>query len=354
VRGAEHLVGLARRQAVAADMALVDLRGIGGHRAVDIHRQVRDAPLLLEQVQGVRQRLRTPNREGRHQDQAAARRGAADHLGNHGQRVDVPVASVAVGGLDDDGPRLWAPPATASADRLPGRGRRRIAPNRRPTRRARSPRRAGRPRAAGGRARRAAPRTSRRSRAGGTAQAPRPRPPRCTAAAPARAACSRAGWRARPPPPAGPRVRQQQAAQLPGGRRAQHLATKAQPDQTRDIAAVIEVGMREHDGVDRRRRHRKRLTVAKPQLLQSLEQPAIDQQAPPAVSQQVTRPGHRTRRPEEAQAHARSHDPRHASRLQHTRATTRTIGAPLAFLDDPPAPSRHAEPRSTGHRDGPG
>ena len=57
-------------------------------------------------------------------------------------------------------------------------------------------------------------------------------------------------------------------------------------DEPRQVAAVIEVRVRQHDGVDVGRANRQRLPVALAQLLESLEQAAVDEHAcaPPTSS----------------------------------------------------------------------
>jgi hypothetical protein len=73
-------------------------------------------------------------------------------------------------------------------------------------------------------------------------------------------------------------VGQQQPAQLPRRRRAVDAAAEAVPDQQRQVAAVIDVRMRQHDGRQLGRVDRQPRPVAQPQLLESLEQAAVDQE----------------------------------------------------------------------------
>ena len=68
-------------------------------------------------------------------------------------------------------------------------------------------------------------------------------------------------------------------AEILGAGGAEHAAAKAAGDQPRQIAAVIEMRVRQHDGVDVGRRDRQSLPVALAQLLEPLEQPAVDENA---------------------------------------------------------------------------
>lgn len=60
---------------------------------------------------------------------------------------------------------------------------------------------------------------------------------------------------------------------------AVHRTAKAEFDEPRKIPTVIDVGVGQHDRVDAVRRDRKACPVLQPQLLSSLEQPAVDQDA---------------------------------------------------------------------------
>ena len=62
------------------------------------------------------------------------------------------------------------------------------------------------------------------------------------------------------------RIGQHQRAQLLGARRAEDPAPKASGHQPRQVAAVIEMRVRQHDAVDGRGVERQRLPVAQPQL----------------------------------------------------------------------------------------
>jgi hypothetical protein len=92
--------GLARRDAQQPAVALVQLGGGGGHRAVEVDRHVfRDLAGRLQALQHQQQRLRTAHRERRQQHAAAARDRGADDLP---QRACTSSwgAAVAVGRLD--------------------------------------------------------------------------------------------------------------------------------------------------------------------------------------------------------------------------------------------------------------
>ena len=105
------------------------------------------------------------------------------------------------------------------------------------------------------------------------------------------------------------RVRQHQRAQIPGARRAEHASAKALGDEPRQVAAVIEVRVRQDDGVDPRRIDRKRPPVAISQLLETLEETAVDQNATVAEVEQMLRAGDGTGGSEKRQRR------RHASAL---------------------------------------
>lgn len=96
-------------------------------------------------------------------------------------------------------------------------------------------------------------------------------------------------------------VGQQDAAELVGRCGAADAAAEAAAHQQRQVAAVVDVGVGEQDRVQRCGRHRQRRPVAKPQLLEALEEPAIDQQRGSCPLHQVLRAGHRPRGAEELQ-----------------------------------------------------
>ncbi len=100
-------------------------------------------------------------------------------------------------------------------------------------------------------------------------------------------------------------VSQHDARQVGGRGRAEDPAAKTLPDQPRQVAGVIEVGMRQHDGRDLRRAQGQRLPVALAEILQSLKQPTVDEQPAAADLEQVFRAGDRPRRAEKCQCHSR-------------------------------------------------
>ena len=92
------------------------------------------------------------------------------------------------------------------------------------------------------------------------------------------------------------RIGQHDRAQVARARRAEDPAAKSLRDEPREVAAVIEVGMRQHHGVDARGVDRKRRPVPLPQLLEPLKQPAVHEHAMAAEIDQMLRAGDRTRR----------------------------------------------------------
>ena len=75
-------------------------------------------------------------------------------------------------------------------------------------------------------------------------------------------------------------------------------AAEALRHEPRQVAAVIEVRVRQDDGVDVLRGDRQVLPVALAQLLQPLEQPGVDEHLRVAGVEQVLRAGDRLRRAE--------------------------------------------------------
>ena len=82
-------------------------------------------------------------------------------------------------------------------------------------------------------------------------------------------------------------VGQQDGAQVARARRAVDGAGVAIAHQQGQVAAVVQVRVREHHGVDLAGRHGQRLPVAQAQRLVALEQPAVEQQALALVGDQV-------------------------------------------------------------------
>ena len=81
-------------------------------------------------------------------------------------------------------------------------------------------------------------------------------------------------------------------------------STKPLRDKTRYISDVVEVRVRQDDRRDRLRVHGKRVPVALPEILQSLEQAAIDEHTGSAVFEEVLGAGYSARSPKKGQ---RSH-----------------------------------------------
>lgn len=103
------------------------------------------------------------------------------------------------------------------------------------------------------------------------------------------------------------RIRQQDAAQVACCGGAEDPAAKTVAHQQWQVAAVVEVGVREYDVVYGRRIDRQRCAIFQPQLLESLEQAAVDQQFAPAAADQGLRSGDRAVGAEESQAQAGLH-----------------------------------------------
>ena len=72
------------------------------------------------------------------------------------------------------------------------------------------------------------------------------------------------------------RVVEQQVEQVDRGGRGMDPARESLPDQPRQPARVVDVGVGEHDGVDRCRRHAERLPVSLPQPLLTLKEAAVE------------------------------------------------------------------------------
>ena len=73
------------------------------------------------------------------------------------------------------------------------------------------------------------------------------------------------------------RIGEHQGAEVACAGGAEDSALEALRDEPRQVAAVVEVGVGEDDRVDARRVDRQRLPVPFAQLLEPLEQPAVDQ-----------------------------------------------------------------------------
>jgi hypothetical protein len=87
------------------------------------------------------------------------------------------------------------------------------------------------------------------------------------------------------------RVHQHDARDLGGGRRDEDRAVEPVADEDRQPAAVIEVAVREDDGVDRAKIVRQVLVDPPGLLARSLVQAEVEQNAEAVHFQEVTRPG---------------------------------------------------------------
>ncbi len=74
--------------------------------------------------------------------------------------------------------------------------------------------------------------------------------------------------------------------------RAEDTAAKSIRDEPRQIAAMVEMGVREDNRVDAAGGKRQRLPVAFPQFLQALEEPAVDEDAHAGGVKEVFRAGY--------------------------------------------------------------
>ena len=72
-------------------------------------------------------------------------------------------------------------------------------------------------------------------------------------------------------------IREHDAAEILGARRAEHAPGKTLRDEPRQISTMIEMRVRQDDGVDFRGFDWQVLPVALPQFLQTLKQSGIDQ-----------------------------------------------------------------------------
>ena len=82
-------------------------------------------------------------------------------------------------------------------------------------------------------------------------------------------------------------VEQDQLGHVARGLRAVDFAAEPVQYQSRQVAAMVEVGMGQHHRIDVARRHVQALPVEFTQVLQSLEQATIDQDACVATGEQV-------------------------------------------------------------------
>jgi len=94
-------------------------------------------------------------------------------------------------------------------------------------------------------------------------------------------------------------VGEDDADELAGRRRAVHGTVEPVEDQPREVTAVVEMGVGQHHGVDGRRVHGEARPVLEPELLEPLEQAAVDEEPAPAVIEEELAPRHRAHAAEE-------------------------------------------------------
>ena len=260
------------------------LGDVGGHRTVEVDRQERrDRARRLEEVEFVEERLRAADGERRDDHDAAPGRGARDHAPERVERVDRVVHAIAVGRLEHQRVDVVtafrrAHDAVVRAAEVAGEEHRTAA--------------------------------SRDADAGGAEDVPGRRQPDLEALGrrEGRAGLDRAqarergvgvllreqrerGLVLRVPHPVGERrvflVQARASGSSSRRGRAWPACTRRDQrtpaDQQRQVAAVVEVRVRQDDRGEARRRIRQRRPVAKAQLLEALEQAAVDEQR--------TRPG---------------------------------------------------------------
>ena len=83
------------------------------------------------------------------------------------------------------------------------------------------------------------------------------------------------------------RVPQQDLEQIGGAARAIHRTLEAVPDKPRQVARVIDVRVAQDDGGERARIERRPRPVPQAQGLESLEEPAVEQESVPAVLEKM-------------------------------------------------------------------
>jgi hypothetical protein len=103
------------------------------------------------------------------------------------------------------------------------------------------------------------------------------------------------------------RVRKDQGAQLSSAGGAEDRSAKPLGDKPRQVTAVIEVRVRQNDGIDSRRVDRKRPPIPIPQLLETLKETAVDQNSAIIHVEQMLRAGDGTGGPKKRQR--RRHEP---------------------------------------------
>lgn len=83
--------------------------------------------------------------------------------------------------------------------------------------------------------------------------------------------------------------------------RGEDASLEAVLDEPRQVPAMVDVPVRQHDPVDRRRIDRQPLPVAEPQRLESLVEPAVHQDPLPSSLDQMLRARDRAGCPEEVE-----------------------------------------------------
>ena len=85
------------------------------------------------------------------------------------------------------------------------------------------------------------------------------------------------------------RVGQDQRAEISRRRRREHLAAEALSDEPRQVAAVIEMGVRQNDGVDASGIDGERRPVPETELFETLKETAVDENAVLAEIEEMLR-----------------------------------------------------------------
>jgi len=97
------------------------------------------------------------------------------------------------------------------------------------------------------------------------------------------------------------RIREHQLTQILRSRRAEDAALVALSGQPREIADVIQMGVREHYCIEARWNDWKFIPVAEPKLFQSLEKPAVEQNLSSVVLEEVLGTRNRAGRPKKGE-----------------------------------------------------
>jgi hypothetical protein len=305
LRRRAHRFAFRFRQAVLVVVVAIDARRVDRHRAVEEDRHVGDAPVALEQVDQVHQGLRAADGEGGNHHHAAALEGAVQDLRHFLGDIARRVAALAVGRFDHQAVgrrqrigchhyQIMGAPQIAREHHRPSLV---VQAYRRCAEQVAGARQAQRQSAAEIDVFTEADRHQLFQRGVGlflcVQRQRRPVSGKPVAVGEVSLLFLQT-----------PAVGQQYLAQVARRGGAQHLAGKAVTHQQRQGAAVVEVGVGQDDSVDVRRRDRQRRPVAQTQLLEALEQAAIDQHLPAACTHQIFRAGYRARGTEKLDFHA--------------------------------------------------